>query len=314
LDGNDGEEASRRTMVSTTRLEGVFAPVATLFDEHGELDLAKYRKNMEWYAQSPLDGVVVMGSNGEYASLDADEKLRLIEAGTEAIAGRKLVLAGTGVESTRETIRLTRAAAEMGANYALIVTPYYYRPRYDRAAFVRHYQAVAEASPIPVLIYIMTAYTGVDLPSAVVAELSCHPNIVGVKDSAGNAVKFAEMVAESEDGFSVLAGSANFLYPALCLGAAGGILALADVAPRECVEVRALFAAGDHERARKAQFNLLAPNAAVTTRFGIAGLKAALGLVGLETSEPRPPMLPATDAERSEIRAIMERAGILARV
>ncbi|MGH9174021.1 MAG: dihydrodipicolinate synthase family protein, partial [Vicinamibacterales bacterium] len=205
------------------RLEGIFAPVATLFDSDGELDLAKYRANMEWYCESPLDGVVVMGSNGEYASLDLDEKLRLIEAGTDAVAGRKLVLAGTGVESTRGTIRLTRAAAEMGADYALVVTPYYYRPRYDRSAFVRHYQAVAEASPIPVLIYIMTAYTGVDLPSAVVAELSRHPNIIGVKDSAGNAVKFAEMVAESEDGFSVLAGSANFLYPALCLGAAGGI-------------------------------------------------------------------------------------------
>lgn len=296
------------------QIQGIFAPIATLFDSDGELDLAKYRANMEFYCDSPLDGVVIMGSNGEYASLDTDEKLRLIEAGTEAVAGRKKVLVGTGVESTKGTIRLTRAAAEMGADYALVVTPYYYRPRYDKAAFVRHYQSVAEASPIPVLIYIMTAYTGVDLPSAVVSELSRHPNIVGVKDSAGNAVKFAEMVAESEDGFAVLAGSANFLYPALCLGAAGGILALADVAPRECVDVRDLFAAGEHDRARAAQFNLLAPNAAVTTRFGIAGLKTALEMVGLETSDPRPPMLPSTEAERTEIRAILERAGILARV
>jgi 4-hydroxy-2-oxoglutarate aldolase len=296
------------------QIEGIFAPVATLFDSDGELDLAKYQKNMEWYCESPLDGVVIMGSNGEYASLDTDEKLRLIEAGTTAIAGRKKVLVGTGVESTRGTIQLTRAAAEMGADYALVVTPYYYRPRYDKAAFLKHYQTVAEASPIPVLVYIMTAYTGVDLPSAVVAELSRHPNIVGVKDSAGNAVKFAEMVADSDEDFAVLAGSANFLYAALCLGAAGGILALADIAPRECVEVRDLFAAGDHERARAAQFNLLAPNAAVTTRFGIAGLKTALGMVGLETSDPRPPMLPSTDAERAEIQTILERAGILARV
>ncbi len=295
-------------------IQGIFAPVATMFDSDGELDLAKYRKNMDWYCESPLDGVVVMGSNGEYASLDADEKLRLIEAGTDAIGGRKKVLVGTGVESTRGTINLTRAAAEMGADYALVVTPYYYRPRYDKAAFLRHYQTVADASPIPVLVYIMTAYTGVDLPSAVVAELSKHPNIVGVKDSAGNAVKFAEMVAESEEDFAVLAGSANFLYPALCLGAAGGILALADVAPRECVEVRDLFAAGEHDRARAAQFNLLAPNAAVTTRFGIAGLKTALEMVGLETSDPRPPMLPSTDNERTAIREIFEHAGILARV
>lgn len=294
------------------QLGGVLAPIATMFDREGELDLAKYQRNIEWYCASPLDGIVIMGSNGEFASLDTDERLRLIEAGAAAVNGRKLVLAGTGHESTRTTIRMTRAAAEMGVDYALVVTPHYYRPRYDRAAFVKHYQAVAEASPIPVIVYVMTAYTGVDLPASLVAELSRHPNIVGVKDSAGNAVKFAEMVAESEPGFAVLAGSANFLYPALCLGAAGGILALADIAPRECAELRDLFVAGEHEAARQLQFRLLAPNAAVTTRFGIAGLKAAMEMVGLESSDPRPPLLPATDAERADLRGILERAGIVA--
>jgi 4-hydroxy-2-oxoglutarate aldolase len=293
-------------------LGGILAPIATLFDADGELDLAAYQRNIEWYCRSALDGIVIMGSNGEYASLDLDEKLRLIEAGVSAAQGRKLVLAGTGVESTRGTIRITRAAAEMGVDYALVVTPYYYRPRYDTKAFTTHYLSVAEASPIPIVVYVMTAYTGVDLASGVVAELSRHPNIAGVKDSAGNAVKFAEMVANSADDFAVLAGSANFLYPALCLGAAGGILALADVAPAQCAEIRDLVEAGDHERARQAQFNLLAPNAAVTTQFGIAGLKAAMEMVGLETSDPRPPLLPATDAERSKIREILIRAGSVA--
>ena len=295
-------------------LEGVFAPIATLFTEDDELNLTGYQKNIEWYCNSPLDGVVIMGSNGEYASLDTDEKLKLIEAGVAAVNGRKTVLAGTGVESTRNTIKLTKAAAEFGADFALVVTPYYYRPRYDRTAFVNHYLAVAEASPIPVVIYIMTAYTGVDLPSSVVAELSQHPNIAGVKDSAGNAPKVAEMVANSSDDFSVLAGSANFLYPAYCLGAKGGILALANIAPRECAEIRDLFQAGKHDEARKAQFNLLAPNAAVTTQFGIAGLKAAMEMVGLQTSDPRPPMLPATGDERTTIQSILDKAGLLARV
>ncbi|CAN5126161.1 dihydrodipicolinate synthase family protein [soil metagenome] len=295
-------------------LEGVFAPIATLFTKDDDLDLAGYQKNIEWYCNSPLDGVVIMGSNGEYASLDTDEKLKLIEAGVAAVNGRKTVLAGTGVESTRNTTKLTKAAAEFGADFALVVTPYYYRPRYDRAAFVNHYLSVAEASPIPVVIYIMTAYTGVDLPSSVVAELSQHPNIVGVKDSAGNAPKVAEMVANSSDDFSVLAGSANFLYPAYCLGAKGGILALANIAPRECVEIRDLFQEGKHDEARSAQFNLLAPNAAVTTQFGIAGLKAAMEMVGLQTSDPRPPMLPATVDERTAIQAILDKAGLLARV
>jgi len=300
--------------MSVRRPEGVFAPIATLFDADGELDLAAYGRNLDWYCSSPLDGVVVMGSNGEFMLLSDDEKLRLIESATSAVNGRRQVLVGTGAESTRGTIRMTRAAAEMGADFALVVTPHYYRPRYDRASFIYHYQTVAESSPIPVLIYIMTAYTGVDLPSAIVGELSSHPNIVGVKDSAGNAVKFAEMVQLSEPDFSVLAGSANFLYPALCLGAAGGILALADIAPRECVELRELFLAGDHQRARAAQFRLLAPNAAVTTRFGIGGLKAALEMVGLATSAPRPPIMPASENERAEIRRILEEADILARV
>lgn len=295
-------------------LGGILAPIATIFDSSGELNLGAYERNIEWYCRTPLDGIVIMGSNGEYASLDLDEKLRLIESGTSAVNGRKLVLAGTGVESTRGTIHLTREAARLGVDYGLVVTPYYYRPRYDNAAFIKHYQTVAEASPIPIVVYVMTAYTGVDLASSVVAELSRHPNIVGVKDSAGNAVKFAEMVATSEEGFAVLAGSANFLYPALCLGAAGGILALADIAPRECSEVRELFLAGDHERARLAQFNLLAPNAAVTTQFGIAGLKAAMEMIGLESSAPRPPLQPATESERQRIAEILDRAGILARV
>ena len=294
--------------------EGVFAPVATLFDSDGELDLERWKKNLDWYCGTPLDGIVLLGSNGEFASLDFDERLRVIEAGVAAINGRKTVLAGTGAESTRTTIQLTRRAAEFGVDYALIVTPHYYRPRYDRQAFLNHYQAVAEASPIPILIYIMTAYTGVDLATDIVAELSRHPNIVGVKDSAGSAPKLAEMVAYSDANFSVLAGSASFLYPALCVGAKGGIVALGNVAPRECAELYRLFHEGKHDEARALQHRLLAPNAAVTTRFGIAGLKAAMELVGLETSDPRPPQRPASEEERKAIAKIFADAQLLAAV
>jgi len=294
--------------------QGVFAPVATLFDSDGELDLERWAKNLDWYCSSPLDGIVLLGSNGEFAALDLDERLRVIEAGAAAIDGRKTVLAGTGAESTRSTIQLTRRAAELGVDYALIVTPHYYRPRYDRKAYLNHYQAVAEASPIPILIYIMTAYTGVDLGTDIVAELSRHPNIAGVKDSAGSAPKLAEMVAYSDENFSVLAGSASFLYPALCVGAKGGIVALGNVAPRECAELYRLFHEGKHDEARALQHRLLAPNAAVTTRFGIAGLKAAMELIGLETSDPRPPQRPASAEERKAIAEIFENAELVARV
>lgn len=291
---------------------GIFAPVATTFGDDGELALDRFRSNMEWYAGSALDGVAIMGSNGEFVSLSPDEKLRLIEAGVEAIGGRKQVIAGTGVESTRGTIELTKAAAELGVDFALVVTPHYYKPRYDKAAYVRHFHAVADASPVPVIVYVMAAYTGVDLPVDTVVEIAKHPNIVGIKDSGGNAPKVGELVARTPEDFSVLAGSANFLYAALCLGAKGGILALGNVAPQQCQDVRQAFLAGDHEKARALQFNLLAPNTAVTTGFGIAGLKAAMEMIGLQGGDPRPPLLPLDEAQRAQVRKIMQEAGIVA--
>ena len=295
-------------------LGGVYAPVATVFDGDGELDLERHAKNLDWYCRSPLDGIVLLGSNGEFAALDFEERLRLVEAGVEAIDGRKTVLAGTGAESTRHTIHLTREAARLGVEYALIVTPHYYSPRYDRQSYLNHYLSIAEAAPIPVLIYIMTAYTGVDLATDLVAELSRHPNIAGVKDSAGSAPKLAEMVAHSDDDFAILAGSASFLYPALCVGAKGGIVALGNVAPRECAQLYDLFQQGRHDEARSLQHRLLEPNAAVTSRYGIAGLKAAMELVGLETSDPRPPQRPASAEERVAIEQIFDSAGLLATV
>lgn len=297
-------------MAQPTTPAGVFAPVATIFDRDGELDLSAFSGNMAHYAQSPLDGVVILGSNGEYALLDPDEKLRLIEAGAQAVDGRKVIMAGTGVESTRGTIALTRQAAELGIDYALIVTPHYYKPRYDRAAVLAHYFAVADVSPVPVVVYVMAAYTGVDLAPGLVAELSTHPNIVGVKDSGGNAPKVGEMIAGAEPGFGVLAGSASFLYPALCLGATGGIVALGNVAPVECAELARLFHAGEHEAARALQLRLLAPNAAVTSRFGIPGLKVALEAVGLHGGAPRPPLMPLDEQDAEEVRRTLREAGI----
>lgn len=297
-------------MSETCAPRGVFAPVATTFGEDGELDLDAFGANMERYATSALDGVVILGSNGEYALLDASEKRRLIDAGTTAIAGRKLVMAGTGAESTRATIELTRRAADAGIDYALIVTPHYYKPRYNDAAYLAHYHAVADASPVPIVVYIMTAYTGVDLTPALIAELSAHPNIVGVKDSGGNAAKVGEMIALAQPGFGVLAGSASFLYPALCLGASGGIVALGNVAATQCKVIERAFAANDHERARQMQLRMLGPNAAVTSRFGIPGLKVALEAVGLRGGLPRAPLQPLGDRDAEEVRSVLREAEI----
>ena len=297
-------------MATRATPQGVFAPVATTFGSDGELDLDGFRSNMERYAESPLDGVVILGSNGEYTLLDESEKLRLIEAGVETIGGRRVVMAGTGLESTRGTIALTRKAAALGIDYALIITPHYYKPRYDHAANVAHFRAVADASPVPIIIYVMAAYTGVDPAASLVHELSKHPNIVGIKDSGGNAPKVGEMIAGAAPDFAMLAGSASFLYPALCLGATGGILALANVAPGACKEIERAFRAGDHATARAQQLRLLAPNAAVTSRFGIPGLKVALESVGLVGGLPRPPLQPLNEADAEVVRRTLREADL----
>jgi 4-hydroxy-2-oxoglutarate aldolase len=289
---------------------GLLAPVATTFKPSGELDLDRFEQNLDVYARSALDGVVLLGSNGEFATLDLPERMQVIERGTSAIAGRRTVMAGTGVESTRATIEITRAAASLGVDYALVVTPHYYKTRYDRQAYLSHYLAVAEASPIPVLIYVIAAYTGVDLAPGIVIELSKHPNIVGIKDSGGNAAKVGEILAGADSDFAVLAGSANFLYAALCLGAKGGILALGNIAPDQCALIMHDWRNGDHDAARATQLKMIAPNAAVTSRFGISGLKGAMDFVGLCGGDPRPPLLPLKPDERKELEQTLAEAGI----
>ncbi|MDQ3513612.1 MAG: dihydrodipicolinate synthase family protein [Chloroflexota bacterium] len=289
---------------------GVLAPVATTFAADGELDLDAFRANLDWYARSRLDGVVLLGSNGEFALLDPAEKEATIEAGIEAVGGRKTVMVGTGAESTRATIALTRRAAAAGADFALVVTPHYYSPRYDHAAYLAHYEAVAEASPIPVIIYVMAAYTGVDLAPALVADIARHPNVVGIKDSGGNAPRVAEVIARCGPDFGVLAGSASFLYPALCLGATGGIVALGNLAPDLCADLQALTLAGDHEAARALQLRLIAPNAAVTSRFGVPGLKVAMDAVGLRGGPPRLPHQPLGERDADEVRRTLREAEI----
>ena len=290
---------------------GILAPVATIFGQDGELDRMALAANLAVYAESELDGVVLLGSNGEFATLDPYEREAVVETGAEAIAGRRIVMAGTGAESTRRTIEQTRHAAAAGVDFALVITPHYYKTRYDRAAMVRHYQTVAEASSIPILVYVMAAYTGLDLATPIIAELSRHPNIVGIKDSGGHAVKIADMMATVEPGFAVLAGSANSLLASLALGATGGIVALGNIAPAACKRLHRLFTDGRLDEARRLQLRLMAPNAAVTTRYGIAGLKAALELVDLRGGLPRPPLLPLSEEERADVRSTFDAAGLL---
>ncbi len=296
---------------SSISLRGVFPPIPTPFDAEGEVHPQALVENLERWNQYDLGGYVVLGSNGEAPYVTNEEKVRVWEMARRAIPAGKLLIAGTGCESTRQTIALTRRAAEAGADAALAVTPHYYTGGMTADLLIRHYQAVAEASPIPVLIYNVPGFTGVNTDAATLARAAEHPNIVGVKDTSGNITQIADTVRLAHPGFQVLAGSANFFFAGLAVGAVGGILALANVAPVQALEIYRLFREKQWDEAAELQRRMLPVNAAVTTRFGIAGLKAALDMLGYYGGPVRSPLLDLTAAGRQALRDILIEGGIL---
>jgi 4-hydroxy-2-oxoglutarate aldolase len=288
-------------------LSGIFAPVATVFDASGELDLEAFAENVAAYGATGLAGLVVLGSNGEFALLSGDEKVALVAAARRHLPPSKRIIAGTGCESLRETVDLTARCADAGADAALVVTPHYYKKDMNDAALEGFYNRLADASPIPVMLYNMPGNTGVNLSVPLTLNLAAHPNIVGIKDSGGNIVQIAEVLAGAPQGFSVFAGSGSFLLATLVLGGVGGTLAVANVVPDHCVRIQKCYEQGDLDTARRMQLALLPLNAAVTGRFGIGGMKAAMDLAGYKGGKPRPPILPASAAVRDEIARMMER-------
>ena len=290
-------------------LRGIFAAIPTPFTDDGDLSLDNLERNVKMWLISPLNGFLALGSTGEFAHLTFDEKLEVIEATVRASEERP-VIAGTGANATRETVALTLAAADLGADAVMVVTPFYYGKRLDAAALRDHYETVADASPVPVLLYNIPQLTGVDLPVELVSELAQHPNIVGIKDSSGNLPKLGRLIDETPDGFAVFTGAAELLYPALNLGAAGAILALANVAPWECCEVLQLWQDGRHEEAVALQRRLNAVSR-VVERYGIGGIKGLLRLVGYYGGPPRPPLRAIDEEDLDQIRAVLKEVRML---
>jgi 4-hydroxy-2-oxoglutarate aldolase len=288
-------------------LKGILPPVVTPFDSHGALDLPAFEANLEAWAAEDLEGYVVLGSNGEAASLEDEEKLALVRA-ARARAGGRTVLVGSGMDSTRATIALTRRVADLGADGVLVLTPHYYKPQMTAEALRRHFTAVADASPVPVYLYSMTLFTGVPWPPGLAADLASHPRIVGMKESSSDLGLLGRVIASVPSSFQVACGSAPVLYPALCIGACAGILAVANCAPGLCVAISRAFQAGDHARARRLQAALTPLAVAVTATYGIAGLKAAVDIAGLHGGHVRAPLLPLPAAAREELRGLVAAA------
>jgi 4-hydroxy-2-oxoglutarate aldolase len=304
------EEARTMTNTHHLALDGVMTPIITPFDADGRVAHDHLVANLDRWNRSGLRGYIVLGSNGENVHLTDREKVDVLRTARGVIPADKLLIAGTGGESTLGTMALNEQAAAAGADAVLVVHPSYYKGQMTPAVLINHYRVLADASPIPILIYNLPPATGIDLSADVLVELSHHPNIVGVKDTGGNIAKMGETVRRADSSFQVLAGSANFFYPSLAIGIRGGILALANVAPEEAVDLYRLFQAGQLERGQALHLRMLPVNLAVTTRFGISGLKAALDMLGYYGGPPRLPLLPLDSERRQELATILETAGL----
>lgn len=292
-------------------LHGVFPAIPTPFDDEGELNLPRLEDNLESWEQQPLAGYVVGGSNGEFVHLDREERIAMVRAVKERMEPQRTLLAGAGTFSTRATILNCREMAEAGADAALVVTPSYYRSLMKTEALVAHFVGVADASPIPMVLYNVPANTGINMPEDAVIALSTHPNILGIKDSSGDVGRMARLVARCEESFQILAGSGGYFLPALEVGAVGCVAALANIAAAGLTEIHSLFESGDIEGAAQLQRRLVEPNRAVTSRFGVPGLKAALDLIGLYGGPVRRPLSPLDERSAIELRSTLSSAGLL---
>jgi len=290
-------------------LHGIFPPIATPFKDD-EVDLDAMRSNVTKWMKTGLAGVLVLGSNGEAPMLDADESYRVACAAREAVPKEKTLIVGAGEESTRSTIAAVRRAAAAGADVVLVRTPCYFKNQMTTDLFVRHFTAVADASPVPVLPYNVPGLTGVKLAAEAVATLASHPNIPGVKDSSADLTQIADLVSMTPAGFNVMVGSAPTLYASLSVGAVGGIVAAACVVPDLLVQLYELVRDGKHAEAVVLQRRITPLAKSVTSTFGVAGLKAAMELAGYVGGAPRRPLLAATPQMVETLRGQFAALGI----
>jgi 4-hydroxy-2-oxoglutarate aldolase len=292
------------------KIKGIIPPIPTPFS-NGELALDKLAENIAKWCRTGISGILVLGSNGEYVYLSEAEKRAVVRVAADAVPEGKVLMVGSGCESTAETIRLTNDCAALGADAALVVTPAYYAGRMTAAALEAHYTAVAAAADIPVLLYNVPKFTNINISIDSVTRLAAHANILGMKDSTGNVAQLGEILNRTGKDFTVLVGTAGALYPALALGCAGGVLALANVAPDDCVKVMTLTVQGRYDEARQLYLKLLPVNKAVTATYGIPGLKAALDMLGYFGGDPRMPLQPLDKAARQTLREILTTAELL---
>lgn len=292
--------------------KGIYTPIVTPFDENEEISYDYFKHNLDKWGQTNLDGIVVLGSNGEFVYLSEQEKLDVIRFVKRNFISSKNIIVGTYCESTKATIELSKKAADCGADAVLVLPPNYYKGAMAKdETLLRYYIDVADSSLVPVFIYNMPGNTGININSSVIAKLSKHPNIVGIKDTSGNIVQMTEIARDTDEDFAIFAGNAGYLLPALEVGARGATLALANILPDECCKLVSLFKDGKHEEAKKLQYKIMEINNAVTAKFGIGGLKYALDLLGYKGGFVRRPLMNVTNESAEIIKNLLKEYGAL---
>lgn len=293
------------------KIQGVFPPMITPFKENDDVDYKAFVHNVEKWNDSGLAGYLVLGSNSEACFLDEAEKLELIRLTVQYAAKGRHIMVGTGMDSIRQTIALTNKAAALGAESALILTPVFFNGSMNSQALIDYFTQVADNVDIPILLYNVPKFTHVNIEAEAIRTLMEHKNIIGMKDSSGNIPQLAAYQNMTPDDFSVMIGTAGGWYPALTLGVTGGIHALANCCPNECVKIQELFNAGDWEASRALYHRVFPVNAAVTGKYGIAGLKYGCGRLGFQGGKVRSPLQPLSETQKKELDAIFMKAELL---
>ncbi len=292
-------------LMDRSALRGLLLPVTTPFDLNHRLDLDGLERNLRRWQEGVVNGFVLLGSTGERVHLVDRESYQLIERSRAEVSKRLAFIVGVGQESTINTIEETRKITSFGADAVLVITPHFYRSAITQATLSNYYNAVADASTVPVLLYSMPALTGIKIEPETIARLSEHPNIIGVKDSSNDMVGFQRTVELCPSEFAVMTGNGTVLLDALKNGATGAILAVGCVVPEACLEILRSFQSGEIDRAEALQEKLTPLAAAVTTRFGIGGLKAAMDLAGYQGGAVRAPLQSPSEAQRAEIEELL---------
>lgn len=295
-------------------LGGIFPPIPTPFNRDETIAYDKLAQNVAIWSMIPFKGLVVEGSNGEYVYLTPEERVEVVKRVREFLPknSEKLILCGSGCESTRDTINMTQKMAAAGADAVMVVTPSYYKGSMKDKALHAHFTAVADNSPVPVILYSVPVFTVIDLSLDVIVDLANHPNIVGMKESGGDIAKIGSIVHQTkESDFQVFAGSASYLLATLQIGGVGGVCALANVLGEAVCELHRLTVEGKIADAVHLQKKLIAPNSAVTKTFSIPGLKQVMDWTGFYGGPLRSPLQPLSDQEAAKLRKVFEDSGYL---